>query len=202
MVDTEALLTKSEQRALQALSKQELSGRLRALGKDDVRAIAKQSAHSSKKEKQARRLQIEQEEARRAEEEREERRREKERAERAKESADAEQRERRREEKLKSKAAKREAAVEALRRRDGEIKAVEADIVRNVNYAIMKSKGLTRKRKKEDRNSRVKFREKYRRALQKRKSRGVHEYEEGPKGKYAGEGSGLKVGVIRSTKLS
>jgi U3 small nucleolar RNA-associated protein 3 len=41
----------------------------------------------------------------------------------------------------------------------------EKDIVRNVNYVIMKSKGLTRKRKKIDRNPRVKHREKYRKAL-------------------------------------
>ena len=45
------------------------------------------------------------------------------------------------------------------------------EIVRNVNYTIMKSRGLMRKRKKIDSNSRVKFREKYRKALQKRKSR-------------------------------
>ena len=57
-----------------------------------------------------------------------------------------------------------------------------------------------RKRKKIDSNSRVKFREKYRKALQKRKSR-VQEFQEGPKGKYGGENSGLKVGLIKSTKL-
>lgn len=115
---------------------------------------------------------------------------------------DLEARQKRREEKLATKAAKKESNKETIESRQGEIAAMEKDIVRNVNYAIMKSKGITRKRKKEDRNSRVKFREKYRKALQKRKSRGVHEYEEGPKGKYGGEGSGLKVGVIRSTKLS
>jgi len=42
--------------------------------------------------------------------------------------------------------------------------------MRNVNYTIMKSKGLTRKRKKIDSNPRVKFREKYRKALMKRRS--------------------------------
>ena len=46
-----------------------------------------------------------------------------------------------------------------------ERQAKEKDIVRNVNYAIMKSKGMTRKRKKIDRNPRVKHREKYRKAL-------------------------------------
>lgn len=66
---------------------------------------------------------------------------------------------------------------------------------------IMKSKGLTRKRKKIDRNPRVKHREKYRKVLQKRKSK-VQEFKEGPQSKYGGESSGLKVGLIRSTKLS
>lgn len=65
----------------------------------------------------------------------------------------------------------------------------------------MKSKGLTRKRKKIDSNSRVKHREKYRKALQKRKSR-VQDFQEGPQGKYGGESTGLKVGLIKSTKFT
>lgn len=65
----------------------------------------------------------------------------------------------------------------------------------------MKSKGLTRKRKKIDRNSRVKHRAKFEKALKQRKSR-VQEFQEGPKGKYGGEASGLRVGHIRSTHLS
>ena len=73
--------------------------------------------------------------------------------------------------------------------------------MRNVNYTIMKSKGLTRKRKKIDSNPRVKFREKYKKALQKRRSH-VQEFQEGPKAKYGGEASGLKVGLIKSTHLS
>lgn len=43
----------------------------------------------------------------------------------------------------------------------------------------MKNKGLTRKRKKIDRNPRVKLREKYRKALVKR-STAVQEFKEGP----------------------
>jgi len=78
---------------------------------------------------------------------------------------------------------------------------MEKDIQRNINYDIMKAKGLTRKRKKIDRNSRVKFREKYRKALIKRGAK-VQEYKEGPKGVYAGEKTGLKVGLIKSTALS
>ena len=65
----------------------------------------------------------------------------------------------------------------------------------------MKAQGLKRKRKKIDRNSRVKFREKYRKALVKRASK-VQEFKEGPKGKYAGEATGLKAGLIKSTALS
>ena len=78
---------------------------------------------------------------------------------------------------------------------------MESNIQRNINYDIMKAKGLTRKRKKSDRNSRVKFREKYRKALIKRGSK-VQEYKEGPKGVYGGEQSGLRVGIIKSTHLS
>jgi hypothetical protein len=45
----------------------------------------------------------------------------------------------------------------------------------------MKAKGLTRKRKKINRNSRVKFRVKYEKALIKRGGK-VQEYKAGPKG--------------------
>lgn len=65
---------------------------------------------------------------------------------------------------------------------------------------MMKNKGLTRKRKKIDRNSRVKHREKYRKALIKR-SAGVQEFKEGPQGKYSGEKSGFKANIVKSTKL-
>lgn len=65
----------------------------------------------------------------------------------------------------------------------------------------MKNKGLTRKRKKIDRNPRVKLREKYRKALIKRKSK-VQEFKEGPQSKYSGEKTGLKSGIIKSTKLN
>jgi U3 small nucleolar RNA-associated protein 3 len=48
-----------------------------------------------------------------------------------------------------------------------------------VGYDIIKNKGLTRKRKKIDRNPRVKHREKYRKALIKRAGK-VQEFKEGP----------------------
>ena len=78
---------------------------------------------------------------------------------------------------------------------------MEKNIQRNINYDIMKAKGLTRKRKKIDRNSRVKHREKYRKALIKRSSQ-VQEYKDGPRGVYGGEKTGFKAGLIKSTALS
>lgn len=65
----------------------------------------------------------------------------------------------------------------------------------------MKNKGLTRKRKKIDRNSRVKLREKFRKANIKRNSK-ISEFKEGPKGKYSGEKTGIKSGIIKSTMLT
>lgn len=60
---------------------------------------------------------------------------------------------------------KKEWKIEAEKaykeRRDQEIKAVDADIQRNVAKKILHNKGLTRKRKKIDRNPRVKKRVKY-----------------------------------------
>ena len=53
----------------------------------------------------------------------------------------------------------------------GQVETMKDSIQRGINYTIMKSKGLTRKRKKIDRNSRVKHREKYRKALIKRGSK-------------------------------
>jgi U3 small nucleolar RNA-associated protein 3 len=106
-----------------------------------------------------------------------------------------------REAKRLAKIEKKEKAKEVMEAVDVSLKHQNESIVRNVNYTIMKSKGLTRKRKKIDRNPRVKHREKYRKALQKRKSR-VQDYQEGPKGKYAGESSGFKAGIIRSTALN
>ncbi len=42
---------------------------------------------------------------------------------------------------------------------------------RNINYRMLKNKGLTRKRKREDRNPRVKLKNKFKRAEKKRKVR-------------------------------
>ena len=78
---------------------------------------------------------------------------------------------------------------------------MDKSIQRNVGYDIIKNKGLTRKRKKIDRNSRVKHREKFRKAMIKRGSK-VTDFKEGPKGKYAGESTGLKSNIIKSTMLT
>ncbi|NXI96137.1 SAS10 protein, partial [Psophia crepitans] len=70
---------------------------------------------------------------------------------------------------------------------------------RGVTYQMIKNKGLTPKRKKIDRNPRVKHREKFRRAKIRRKGqvrevrRELH--------RYAGELSGIRAGVKKSRKL-
>ncbi|NXE08382.1 SAS10 protein, partial [Lophotis ruficrista] len=70
---------------------------------------------------------------------------------------------------------------------------------RGVTYQIIKNKGLTPKRRKIDRNPRVKHREKFRRAKIRRKGqvrevrRELH--------RYAGELSGIRAGVKKSRKL-
>jgi U3 small nucleolar RNA-associated protein 3 len=70
---------------------------------------------------------------------------------------------------------------------------------RAINYKIEKNKGLTPHRNKLVRNPRVKHREKYRKALIKRKSI-VPKVRYETK-RYAGEASGIRAGVVRSVKL-
>jgi len=82
-----------------------------------------------------------------------------------------------------------------------QIEQMDHNIQRNINRDMEKARGIYRKRPKINRNSRVKHREKYRKLLIKRKGK-VQEYQEGPKGVYGGEKSGLKVGIIKSTNLS
>jgi len=47
---------------------------------------------------------------------------------------------------------------------------MKSDITRNINYDIMKAKGITRKRKKEDKNPRVAKRHKYEKMVKKHKT--------------------------------
>ncbi|NXQ10072.1 SAS10 protein, partial [Peucedramus taeniatus] len=70
---------------------------------------------------------------------------------------------------------------------------------RGVTYQMMKNKGLTPKRRKIDRNPRVKHREKFRRAKIRRKGQ-VREVQR-ELHRYAGELSGIRAGVKKSRKL-
>ncbi|NXM16265.1 SAS10 protein, partial [Ploceus nigricollis] len=94
------------------------------------------------------------------------------------------------------------------RKRTGDKDVLEESVVsegedpnkkRGVTYQMIKNKGLTPKRRKIDRNPRVKHREKFRRAKIRRKGqvrevrRELH--------RYAGELSGIRAGVKKSRKL-
>ncbi|CCF56395.1 hypothetical protein KAFR_0B00970 [Kazachstania africana CBS 2517] len=78
--------------------------------------------------------------------------------------------------------------------------AVGEDGKRAINYQILKNKGLTPKRKKDNRNSRVKKRKKYEKAQKKLKSvRAV--YSGGQSGPYEGEKTGIKKNLTKSAKF-
>lgn len=78
---------------------------------------------------------------------------------------------------------------------------VGADGKRAITYAIEKNKGLTPHRKKDVRNPRVKKRKKYDEKKKKLASmRPVYKGGEG-RGGYGGELTGIKKGLVRSTKL-
>jgi U3 small nucleolar RNA-associated protein 3 len=64
----------------------------------------------------------------------------------------------------------------------------------------MKAKGLTRKRKKEDRTPRVKKRHQYEKLMVKHR-KAVQEYKPS-KELYSGQKDGFKAGIKKSTKLS
>jgi len=70
---------------------------------------------------------------------------------------------------------------------------------RGITYEMEKNKGLTAKRKKEYRNPRVHHRNKYARALIKRKSRVPTARNE--EQKYIGEPTGIRAGIKRGIKL-
>lgn len=70
---------------------------------------------------------------------------------------------------------------------------------RAITYQMQKNKGLTVRRKKEYRNPRVRHRNKYARALVKRKSRVPTARTENEK--YIGEPTGIRAGVKRGIKL-
>lgn len=74
-------------------------------------------------------------------------------------------------------------------------------IQRNINYDIEKAKGITRKRKKEDKNPRVKRRRKFEK-MEKRRKTLVQEFKEGPQKLYSGEAQGIRAGLKKGSKLS
>jgi U3 small nucleolar RNA-associated protein 3 len=103
--------------------------------------------------------------------------------------------------KIKGRKDKRQEAEKDMKiQRDHNIKAIDKDIQRRVQKNIIKNRGLTRNRKKIDSNGRVKKRMKYEKMEKKRKNV-VKSYEEGPKGPYKGEGSGIKTGLDRGIKM-
>uniref|UniRef100_H3ANW7 UTP3 small subunit processome component n=1 Tax=Latimeria chalumnae TaxID=7897 RepID=H3ANW7_LATCH len=96
--------------------------------------------------------------------------------------------------KLKRKRGKKEEELE-----EEPVEETDPDAKRGITYQIAKNKGLTPKRNKINRNPRVKHREKFRRALVRRKGqvREVRKEEH----RYGGELSGIRAGVKKSTKL-
>ncbi|XP_013807056.2 something about silencing protein 10 [Apteryx mantelli] len=101
-----------------------------------------------------------------------------------------------------------EEKLKLKRKRTEDLDTLEEELVqeeedpnkkRGVTYQMIKNKGLTPRRKKIDRNPRVKHREKFRRAKIRRKGqvrevrRELH--------RYAGELSGIRAGVKKSRKL-
>uniref|UniRef100_A0A8B9HF98 UTP3 small subunit processome component n=1 Tax=Astyanax mexicanus TaxID=7994 RepID=A0A8B9HF98_ASTMX len=77
---------------------------------------------------------------------------------------------------------------------------MDGDAKRGITYQMAKNKGLTAKRKKIDRNPRVKHREKYRRAKIRRKGQ-VRLPVMREETRYSGELSGIRAGVKKSIKL-
>nr|XP_023693241.1 something about silencing protein 10 [Paramormyrops kingsleyae] len=76
---------------------------------------------------------------------------------------------------------------------------LDPDAKRGITYQMDKNKGLTPKRKKIDRNPRVKYREKFRKAKIRRKGQ-VREVRK-EEVRYGGELSGIRAGVKKSVKL-
>lgn len=104
--------------------------------------------------------------------------------------------------KKKAEKADRKAALAAASKADRVVAVEEVgeDGKRKVSYQIEKNKGLTPKRKKENRNPRVKKRKAYDTKMKKLGSmKPVYKGE--PEGGYQGVQSGIKAGLIKSTKF-
>ncbi|CCH44579.1 hypothetical protein BN7_4145 [Wickerhamomyces ciferrii] len=106
--------------------------------------------------------------------------------------------------KTESKAARKEAHEQAVKAaKEGRLAELQEDLgddgKRAINYQILKNKGLTPHRKKDNRNSRVKKRKKYEKAQKKLKStRAVFTQ---PTGAYEGEKTGIKKNLSKSVKF-
>lgn len=74
-------------------------------------------------------------------------------------------------------------------------------IQRNINHDIEKAKGIVRKRKREDKNPRVKRRRQFEKMEKAHKTK-VQMFKEGPQKVYSGETQGIRAGLKKSTKLS
>lgn len=70
---------------------------------------------------------------------------------------------------------------------------------RSINYTILKNRGLTRRRKNQPKSSRVKLRQKYDKAMIRRRGQGNVHYENPGRG-YAGE-TNIKTGKLTGVKL-
>ena len=96
--------------------------------------------------------------------------------------------------------AQREAAIRGAKVQTSE--EVGPDGKRKITYAIQANKGLTPRRKKENRNPRLKKRRKYESKLKKLGSiRPVFKAGDPGRGNYGGESTGIKRGAVRSVKL-
>lgn len=101
--------------------------------------------------------------------------------------------------------ARKQAHKDAVKAaRDGKLAELAEELgedgKRAINYQILKNKGLTPKRKKDNRNSRVKKRKKFEKAQKKLKSiRAV--YSGGQSGVYEGEKTGIKKNLVKSVKF-
>ncbi|CAI4219158.1 unnamed protein product [Parascedosporium putredinis] len=104
--------------------------------------------------------------------------------------------------KKKTEKADRKAALAAASATDRvvEVEEIGEDGKRKVTYAIEKNKGLTPRRKKENRNPRVKKRMAYEAKMKKLKSM-KPTFKPEPKGGYRGVETGIKAGLIKSTKF-
>ncbi|XP_074534189.1 something about silencing protein 10 isoform X1 [Halichoeres trimaculatus] len=103
------------------------------------------------------------------------------------------------EQRLKIKRKSSAPELEELEEGEDEEEELAPDAKRGITYQMAKNKGLTPKRKKIDRNPRVKHREKFRRAKIRRKGQ-VREVRR-EETRYSGELSGIRAGVKKSIKL-